>query len=553
MNEHITIGLYICSCGGEIADAVDIGALVERAHSFECIAVVRNIGYPCSPSGLKRIAGDISKNALNRIIIAGCSPRLMSQHFEKLLEAQGLNRNYVELVNIREQCANVHRKQKRRATAKALSMIRMGVAQVAMRKAAAHIESTIEPKVLVVGGGVSGLTAALSLAKNNVAVTLLEKERTLGGVVSELYKLYPSYASASSYIKSLASEVAAHPGIELVLNAAVTEIEGSIGQYSALVVEKKTPERFSAGCVILATGSRVYAPHGLFQYDSYENVVTQKELESLLRKKTFKPERIVMIQCVGSRIEERPYCSRICCTAAIKNAIILKERNPESSIVVLLRGVAEYVGDIERAREMGVQFVRYSLERMPQVEEKKVTAFDEISQEELSIDYDLVVLATPLIGETQNARLAQKSAVAVDRFGFLVEPHIKLRPGKFAPEGVFVAGAAHFPADISECVAQAHRAASKAHAFLARGSVKKERLVVSVDDMLCRGCGNCQEICEFNAIKVKNTDENFKLARVDTMLCKGCGLCAVNCISGALEMSHYTDAQIDAQIEASLN
>jgi heterodisulfide reductase subunit A len=408
----------------------------------------------------------------------------------------------------------------------------------------------VERRAVVIGGGATGMTAAHALAARDIPAVLIEKEDKLGGLLNSVNLLYPGYCDASKYAEELSNTLAADSRVEVLAKTSVTAVSGHAGAYTLTVETAGKPRELSAGCVVVATGANVLTPEGLFGYGANPNVVTQLEFEAMLRKGLGDVKSIVMIQCAGSRNAERPYCSRVCCTATVKNTVTVIESVPDAAITVLSRGFAEYVGDLDRARDSGVTFLRYDLERPPSVGPETVDVFDMISSAEKSIPYDLVVLATPLVARDETAELARLLNLPADDHGFVAEPHTKLRPAAYAPGGVFVAGSAHWPATVTECLSQAHGAAARAAALLERGTIEREPLVAVVDELTCRGCERCVEACAHGAPALMDSDDGMKTSSIDTIRCVGCGVCVAVCPSSAITLSHLTSEQLLAMVGA---
>jgi heterodisulfide reductase subunit A len=309
------------------------------------------------------------------------------------------------------------------------------------------------------------------------------------------------------------------------------------------------------GTIIVATGARVLQPEGMYGYDA-ERVITQLELEDRLKADKFNAGRVVMIQCVGSRIPERPYCSRICCTTAIKNALEIKARCSDLEVYILYRDAetqgTRYEAYYSQAREAGIQFIRYDIECPPEVLEERVLVYDELLGAKLSIPCDMVVLSTPLIAREGARELAQMLKVPVDEHGFFLEAHVKLRPLDFATDGMYVAGTARWPSHLEETITQAYGAAARASTILSKELMKSSGIVARVNEHLCRGCGRCVEICEFSAPSLEGVSSGAKVARVNAVMCKGCGTCASVCPTGAMQARHFTDEQVTAMVRAAL-
>jgi heterodisulfide reductase subunit A len=544
------VGVFLCECGEEIAAVVDLKKLSAKLADADAPASVHTARYWCSGAGRRLLADVIEKEGLDAVVVAGCSERMLGPLMRDAAGRAGVNSNRTVLVNLREHCANVHAGKRVAATAKALRLVRAGVEKARHAEALEPITSEVKRSAAVIGGGISGLTVARSLAARDVPVTLIEREACLGGTLKSINLLSPSYCDSAKYVGEVAARVSEDPNVEVWTSSRVTGVAGHAGDYRLTVESAGSTTELSVGCVVLATGADVLVPNGLFEYGDNTKVVTQLEFEAMLRKGLGAVKRIVMIQCVGSRNKERPYCSRVCCTATVKNTITVLEQVQNAEITVLTRGFAQYVGDLDRARSAGVVFLRYDPERPPEVGSDTVEVYDVISSEEVAIPYDLVVLATPLVAYDETVELAHMLGVPSDRHGFIAEPHTKLRPGMFAPGGVFVVGSAHWPATVTECQSQAYSATTRAVELLGRDVIEREAIVATVDELTCRGCGECAEACAHDAIVLSDSDDGMKTASVDTVLCVGCGVCTQVCPSSAVTLRHLTPRQLLAMVGA---
>lgn len=545
----IRVGVYVCNCGTNIAGFLDTKSVADYAGTLPNVVFVRENLFSCSEAGINDIRKGIAENKLNRVVVAACTPRTHEPTFRAACAEAGLNPYYFEFVNIREHCSWVHKQDREVATAKAKDLIRMGVARCAFLEPMEPIVGEVTPRALVMGGGVSGMSAALALAERGFEVVLVEKDRDLGGLLRSLHEIYPWRIKAGAYAARLAAGVRKHPRIRVLIGSEVTEAKGYIGKYEISV--SPAGETIVAGVIIVATGARPLTPDGAFGYDG-KRVITQLDLEQLLAKPRVAARNVVMIECVGARCPERPYCGRICCATSVKNAILLRKKGV-ARVAVLYRDLMCYGlanEDILReAKEAGVKFVNFSPEAPPRVERDAVTVSSGILGRDLTLPADLVVLSTPLVPQPTNEALSRILKVPIGEDGFFLEAHIKLRPLDFATDGIFVCGTARWPATVEECVEQALGAAARASTFLASGRVKVEPAVsaVSADD--CRGCGLCVALCPYGAIELVETEKG-KRARTIEVACKGCGVCGATCYRKAIRMKHFTDEQVTAQIRA---
>jgi len=550
----LRIGVFVCHCGANIGGIVDVPAVAEYASGLEDVVCSRHNLYTCSDAGLREIKECIEEYNLNRVVVASCTPRTHEKLFRSACEEAGLNKFLFQFVNIRDQCSWVHMQTPERATEKAKDLVRMGVAKVRLLSPMEEIDIDVLPVAMVIGGGIAGMTAALSMADMGLSVYLVEKEPQLGGMLNKLHILYPSHTSAQEFITPVKEAVLQHPKIETLTSTQITDIHGFIGNYDVKVSQDEADRDLKVGAIVVATGAQAHVPNGEYGYNG-RNVITQMEFEEILadRQKCAELKNVVMIQCVGGRSEERKYCSRICCTSAVKNGVLLKEANPNAQVFILFRDIQTYTSGFEDyyfgARDKGVIFIRYSKDRPPEVTDSVVRVYDQLLGVQLGMPYDLVVLSTPLVPNDDAKDLATMLKVPLDENGFFLEAHVKLRPVDFATDGMYLAGCAHWPAHVGEAVSQAQAAASRAAIPLLNGRVRAEPIISQIDEELCIGCELCESLCPFNAIQVEMTEAGRK-AHVISASCKGCGACGAACPQRAITMQHFTNAQIEAQIDA---
>ena len=543
------IGVYVCNCGTNIAGFLEAKDVAEYARTLPNVVFVRENLFSCSEAGINDIRRGITDNNLNRVVVAACTPRTHEPTFRAACAEVGLNPYFLEFVNIREHCSWVHKQDRGAATEKAKDLIRMGVARAAFLEPLEPIVGEVVRRGLVIGGGVAGITAALALADRGFETVLVETESELGGLVRQLYMVYPWKIRARDYVSGLVRRVERHRRIKVLKGSEVTDVRGFIGKFQVAVSSLTEP--VESGVIILATGASPMVPEGAYGYDA-KRVVSQLELERMLAGKKIAAKKVVMIECVGARTPERIYCSRICCMTSLKNAILLRKKGvKEVSIIyrdLMCYGVAnEEI--LREAKEAGVRLIKYSVEAPPDVGESAVVVKGDILGESVTLAADLVVLSTPLVPQPTNEALSRILKVPLDADGFFLEAHIKLRPLDFATDGIFVCGTARWPATVEECVEQALGAASRASTFLTAGSVKVEPAVSRISEEECRGCGLCVALCPYGAIELVETDRG-KRARTVEVACKGCGVCGATCYRKAITMRHYTDRQIGAQIRA---
>jgi len=551
------IGVFICHCGSNIAGYLAMEALADYAKTLPHVTFVQRNLYTCSEAGINEIKKGIEDNNLNRVVVASCSPRTHEPLFRSSCEEAGLNPYLFEMVNIRDQCSWVHMKEKEAGTLKAKDLIAMGVAKAALLKAQNPILSEVTPRALVIGGGIAGMTAAQGLARRGYETVLVERQASLGGMLNQLNRLGPSMIDAADVVQQKIRAVMDHPKITVFTEARVTEVKGFIGKFQVNIETKSGIKAIDIGVIIVAVGGTPFIPYGMYGYDG-QTVITQLELEQRLKKGS-DPElkNIVIIQCAGGRSKERPYCSRICCQTAVKNAMLLKDHNPETNVYILYRDMQMYGVENEEmfrdSKAKGIRYIHYDPSTPPVVESNTVKVYHPLLGKDMTLAADLVVLSTPLVAQEDVEETARLLRVPVDENGFFLEGHVKLKPLDFATDGVFLCGSARFPANVRETIAQGLGAASRASIPLSKGSVKVEPIIsVLADQDACRGCGLCVALCPYGALEIENTPEGRKVHVID-VACKGCGVCAATCYQHALSINSYTDEQIDAQINAFLD
>jgi heterodisulfide reductase subunit A len=552
------IGVFVCHCGHNIASVVDVQDVAEYAKTFPNVKYATDPMYACAADTQLLIKEKIKEHNLNRIIVASCTPRTHEPLFRSTLKEAGLNEFLFELTNLREHVSWVHPDEKVEATVKAKDMLRGAIARTCRLEPLLKEKIPIVQKAVVVGGGVTGMTSALDIARGGFPVYLIEKEDQLGGELLNIPQLHNELKGAD-IAKDLIEQVNAERNITLFTGATIKKLTGAVGNYTGTV----NGQEIEFGAAILATGAEPFIPEGYYRYGEDSKVMTQREFELDFDIKN--PQNVVMIQCVGSREDESPrtYCSRICCTTAMKNSIRIKERNPEANIFVLFKDIRTY-GDIEelylKARQLGVVFIGYTDENKPIVHPNgDVEVFDITIGELLRIpNPDLVLLSTPLVPKP-NDELSQLFKVPRGADKFFLEAHVKLRPIDFATDGVFLAGTAHYPKFIHESIYQASGAAVRVMSLLAPGYLLSEGAISEVDEEMCRGCGRCEEICPYKAIELHEREIELETRTIKTIkahvnpgVCKGCGLCVVTCPVSAIKISHFQNETISAQVDAIL-
>jgi len=560
--EEPRIGVFICHCGINIGAYVDVPAVAEYAKTLPYVVHAEHNLYTCSQDTQRKITKMIKEKNLNRVVVASCTPRTHEPLFQETLKDAGLNPYLFEMANIREQCSWIHMHDREKATEKAKDLVRMAVAKARYLFPLQEMYLPVNQSALVIGGGLAGMVSALDIAKAGFDVVLVEKTDKLGGRLNNIY--YTTWTEdVQSYLFSLVNQVKTNPRIRVITNAEVEKVEGFVGNYKTTVKVDGKEEVIEHGVVIIATGAKAYEPDE-YMYGKDKRVLTQHELEEKIAKGKLKLKdikNIVMIQCVGSRNDKHPWCSRICCTAAVKNAKKILEQKPETQIFILNKDIRTY-GFREKwyneVRELGALFLRYSDDRKPEVHKKGeklfVKTYDEILGDWIEIPADMVVLSTGIVPDEANDELAKKFKVPLNEDGFFLEAHVKLRPVDFATEGIFLAGLAHSPKFIDETIVQAKAAAARAQTIISKPRYRAEPTIAAVNEDMCDGCGICEPVCEYSAIEIvpRENEPEKKKAVVNEALCKGCGACIAACPSGAMEQKGFTSEQIYAMIEAAL-
>jgi len=567
------IGVMICHCGINIGKYVDVPMVRDYIKTLPNVVICEDNLYSCSPDSQKRIKELVKDYNLNRFIVASCTPRTHEPLFQETCQEAGMNKYLFDMVNIRDQCSWVHMTDKEKATEKAMDLIRMGVAKSRLLKPQEEKKLKLTQTALVIGGGIAGMTAALNIADQEFKTYLIEKESFLGGNLKHLNILYPTQERASKFLTEITEKVMKNNYIHLFLNSKVKNIAGSLGNYNVSVIDSKDETHdLKIGTIIVATGSQELKPNGLFQYnDKNQNVITQLELEQKLKNEDKswldKINRITTILCANARLHEGiTYCSNICCGNAIKNINILKTLKPELEIIVLYRDFQMAKKEFEeyyRDRRKDAIFLRYDLDKLPQIAKKKgepekyeINVFDMNLQDNIDFETDLIILSTPMIPSDNLEDLAKMLKVPLDKDGFFLEAHVKLRPLDFATDGIFLCGCAQWPKNIQDSISQANGAAGRASRYLSAGEITVSGLVAEVDNAMCIGCGSCLEACAYNAVEFTDTVREFeevsliiKKSSINSVLCKGCGTCAVNCPIGAISVKHYDFNQLNVMIK----
>jgi len=554
------IGVFVCHCGKNIGGVISSKAVAEYAATLPNVVFATDKLYTCSQDSIQAIKQAIAEHKLNRVVVAACSPRTHEPLFRDVLREAGLNLYLFEMTNIRDQCTWVHMHEPEKAFKKAKDLVRMAIARSRLLEPLYKRDLEIIHKALVIGGGLAGMTAALELASQGFETYLVEKEKQLGGNLRKVRYLLEG-EQVEPKLQRLIMMVSNHPKIQLFLDTQIKAINGSLGNFRTIIHQHNQEHALEHGVVIVAVGAEEYKPKE-YLYGQDPRVMTQLELESRLAQGAVSAKTVAMIQCVGSRDEERTYCSRICCSEAVKNALKIKELSPQTNVYILYRDMRTY-GFREKyyrkAREQGVVFIRYEPEKKPQVENKdgqiQVTVSDLLLGKEILLKPDLLVLSAGVVARKEDKAVAQMLKVPQTQDGFFLEAHMKLRPVDFSTEGVFLAGLAHASKDVDESISQACAASARASTILSKPVIELEATISQVLDANCDGCAYCVDPCPYKAISLIEyvyQDAVKKTVEVNSALCKGCGVCQATCPKKGIFVNHFKLEQIMAQIQAAL-
>ena len=566
--EEPRIGVFVCHCGTNIAGVVNVPDVVEYAKTLPNVVYAENNLYTCSNDTQDRIKEKIAEHNLNRVVVASCTPRTHEPLFRNTMAEAGLNPYLFEMANIRDQCSWVHMHEPEKATQKSKDLVRMALAKSRLLQPLNRQTVTIEKSALVIGGGVSGMTAALTLARQGFDAYLVEKENELGGNLRHTHYLLNG-DKPQDELARLRYEIEQNSRVHLFTGAAIERIEGTIGNFKTTITADGKTSEITHGVVIVATGAKQYQPKE-YLHGQDDRVITQRELETRFATgdRFLTPEgrqsakTVVMIQCVGSRDADHPYCSRVCCADAIKNALKIKTLSPETNVYVLYRDIRTYgfkESYYTRARQQGVVFVRYDEDRKPDVSQNgdrlEVTVYDQTLGLPLTISADWVVLSAGIHPHEDNRKIAQFLKVPLNSEGFFLEAHMKLRPVDFMTDGVFLCGLAHSPKSIDECILQAQAASARASSVLVQDRLELGANISQVVDESCDGCAYCVDTCPYKAITLleyKWQGSIKKVVETSDSICKGCGCCQATCPKKGVFIRGFTLDQIEAQIHAAL-
>jgi len=551
------IGVFVCNCGINIGGIADVPAVRDYAAGLPHVVHVEDNLFTCSQDTQDHMKQIITEKGINRVVVASCSPRTHEPLFQETIRDAGLNKYLFEMANIRDQNTWVHMNNPDRATAKAKDLLRMAVAKAAYIEPLHQVSLAIDKTALVIGGGVAGMEAALALADQGGDVVLVERSTELGGVANQLNATWQGEPIAP-YLASAVERVKTHPRIRLFPATRVVKTGGSIGNFATTLQSingSRTETQVTHGATILATGGGEYRPD-LYLYGEHPDVLTHLDMDAAMAhrdKRLALAKSVAFIQCVGSRDDKRPYCSKICCTHSLKSALAVKALNPKKKVTILYRDIRAYGfrEDLyKQAREAGIIFIRYEPEAPPRVSADAdnrlvLDVTDHVLRLPVRLRPDLLVLATGIVPNA-NRELFEMFKVPVNADGFLVEAHAKLRPVDFSSEGIFLAGLAHYPKPLEETIAQARAAAARAMTLLSRDAIMVGGVVATVDTGKCAACLTCVRACPYDIPRV---DEHSH-AVIDPAMCHGCGTCVAECPGKAIRLAHFTDEQLIAKIEA---
>ena len=560
--EEPRIGVFVCHCGSNIGRIVNVPETVEYCKTLPYVVHAQEQLFSCATNSAKEITDMTKEKGLNRVIVAACSPRTLEPLFRDTVREAGINQYYLEMANIREHNSWVHSKEKEEATQKAKDIIRMSLARACRLEPLKEFDLPVDKAALVVGGGIAGMNCALSIANQGHEVHLVEKTMELGGIARKIHFTLDGL-DVQDYLRDLIAKVYQHSLIHVYHDAIITDAKGYVGNFVTAVKSERGLTEIKHGAAVIAIGADLYTP-AEYLYGEDDRVTTHLELEERISKgdeKIINAQSLVMIQCVGCRNEERNYCSRICCSQAVKNALKLKEINPQMDIYILFRDMRTYGFNEDYYREASnkdIKFIRYEPQDKPQVEVGesdegrpvlKVAVTDFVLGKKLVLDADIVALAAAVIPSAATKEVAGLFKVTLSPDGFFKEAHVKLKPVEFATDGVYLCGLAHYPKFIQETINQAYGASGRVLTLLSHDTVVASGSVARVDESKCIGCGACVSACTYGVLELRDVKKGKK-ATVNPVLCKGDGLCNTKCPTGAIQLMHFTDDEILSEIDA---
>jgi heterodisulfide reductase subunit A len=558
--EEPKVGVFVCHCGANIGRVVNVPDTVEYCKTLPNVVYAQEQLFSCTTNSAKEITEIAKEKGFNRVVIAACTPKTLEPLFRDTLREAGLNQYFLDMANIREHCSWVHSKEKEEATQKAKDLVRMSVVRASRLEALQEFDLPVNKAVLVVGGGIAGMASSLSIAKQGHEVYLVEKEGQLGGMARKIHHTLEG-DDVQAYLADLVQTIYKHPLIHVYHHAVITHATGYIGNFVTTVKSDRGVGEIKHGATVLATGAEVYKPVE-YLYGQDERVMTHLELEELISQgdeRVVNAGKLVMIQCVGSRNEERNYCSRICCSESVKNALKLKEINPAMDIYILYRDLRTYgfrEDYYRKARAKQIRFIRYEPDDQPLVEvvnDKgksvlRITVKDQTLNRKLAIDADVLSLAAAVI-PSHTEEMSKLFKVTLNPDGFFKEAHVKLKPVEFATDGVYLTGMGHYPKFIQETINQSYGCAGRVLTLISKDIVSASGSVCRISEKKCMGCGACVDVCTYGALELRDSKQGKK-AVINPVLCKGCGLCNSKCPTGAIALKHYTDDELMHQIDA---
>ena len=576
MEEQLRIGVYVCNCGTNIAKVVDCDAVVEHCSTLPGVEVARPYKYMCSNPGQQMIAEDIKENKLNRVVVAACSPRMHEPTFRKVLEKAGINPYFFEMANIREQCSWVH-DDPAVATEKAKALTRAAVLRVASHEPLERRSVDMCKDLLVIGGGIAGMTAALDLADAGGKVYLVERDDHLGGNVARIDLTAPYLDSARDMLTDRLTRVVEHPDIDVMVSSELVRLDGFVGNFKATITggpddgkAEPATQTVDVGSVVVCTGFRDFDADRVTQFGhgKLPNVITSFEFEEMLRTGRIEtaagktPQYVAIVHCVGSRSSEfHPYCSRVCCMTALKYGHEIKSSIPDAYVTDIYVDMHAFGKGHEdfyrRSSEIKTMFLMFAKNDQPVIRkaddkddcEMLIEVNEALSGETIETPADLVILMVGMEAREDSDSIAHLVNISRDKDGWFIESHPKLDPVATTTDGIYIAGGCQAPKDIPDSVAQARAAAARILGRVAKGQLDIDAVYAEVDEDHCSGCRMCNELCPYSAIEY---DEEKNRSNVISALCKACGACVAACPSGAIKARHFTDEQIFAEIEGVL-
>ena len=547
--EDTRVGLFVCHCGTNISQTIDVKKVAEKGGELPDVAHSEDVLYACAQDGQEKIKKLVKEKKLNRVVVAACTPRTHEPLFQETIRDAGINKYLFELADIREQCSWCHMGQNKVATEKAMDIVKMNVAKARLLEPVESGFVDVTHAAMIIGGGIAGMVAAISLADQGHHAHIVEKESRLGGLVNNLYRTLDG-SDVQAFLSDKIVQVEQHPKITIHLGVEVKRTDGFVGNFKTTLTDGTFLEH---GVILIATGGHAYEPTE-YRFGETDRIITQRDLEGRLEREVPQSgQRYVMIQCVGSREEPNNYCSRICCQDAIKNAISIKEKSPGTQVTIFYRDIRTYglrEDYYKKARDKGIFFVRFTVDRKPEVEITpggvQIKAFDYMLNREITIGTEYLVLSTGLRPHNTSDQVGKMYKLTRNPDGYFLEAHVKLRPVDFPSEGLFLAGLAHAPKNLDETISQALAAAGRAGVLLAKETLGVSGIISKHNREVCMSCLTCLRICPFDSPFI---DKDGRISH-NEVKCLGCGICASICPMKAFQVNNFRDDQIDAMIDA---